>query len=292
MRNAKFWTLVVATALVARGSGLAAEFNAIIQRPTVEVRGGQSTVFPVTGYLRQQQTIRVLREEGGWLAIAPPAGSSSWIMERVLDQQPQPGRSKALAVLAADVPVLLGTQDRAAPHPTQVGTVGRGTIVVVLGEKCVSDALGEKTTWWRIQPTVGEVRWISRDAINGAVPTAPVSPPTSVASAPPVIQPAATLTSRQSALMNIPAPSGGWPAGVVMTSGPGTLRRASFQIEGQRAYVLEDTYGNPRLYVIGQQGINLDPFVNRQVEMFGPMANRAELTAGGYMSVGKLHLLR
>ena len=46
------------------------------------------------------------------------------------------------------------------------------------------------------------------------------------------------------------------------------------------------------MYVTPQPGLNVEPYVNRCVELFGPMVARADLAGGGQMSVGRLHLLR
>lgn len=75
-------------------------------------------------------------------------------------------------------------------------------------------------------------------------------------------------------------------------SGPGWLRRSSVSIENRMAYVLEDDVGRVRYYLVAQTGLNLESFVNRPVEVFGPMVARADMAGGGYLSVGRLHLLR
>ena len=77
-----------------------------------------------------------------------------------------------------------------------------------------------------------------------------------------------------------------------MASGPGWLRRTSVLIDGKQAYVLEDNRGQPRYYLLAQPGLNLETFVNRPVEVFGPLVQRSDVVGGGYLSVGKLHLLR
>ena len=75
-------------------------------------------------------------------------------------------------------------------------------------------------------------------------------------------------------------------------SGPGWLRRSGVSIESRMAYVLEDDAGRVRYYLVPQTGLNLEAFVNRPVEVFGPMVARADMAGGGYLSVGRLHLLR
>jgi hypothetical protein len=79
---------------------------------------------------------------------------------------------------------------------------------------------------------------------------------------------------------------------VTVASGPGWLRRSGVAINGQAAYVLEDNVGRVRYYMVAQPGLNMDVFVNKPVEVFGPLVAKADLAGGGYISVGRLHLLR
>src|SRR5262245_46644850 len=67
-------TVIISMSLVGATIAQSTRSDVIIRQSSVEVRGGQSSIFPITGYLRQGQTIRVIREEKEWLAIAPPAG--------------------------------------------------------------------------------------------------------------------------------------------------------------------------------------------------------------------------
>lgn len=345
-------TLLVVFVTVCFGTAVTAQtppYDAEIRQRVAEVRGGQSTIYPITGRLSTGTRIRVKREENGWLAISPPAGSSSWVMERFLDQQPIVGRPAICTIVGDDsatIPVLLGSADQPAPLAHQVATVKRGTMVVVLGDRATSDALGEKTTYWRIQHTANEVRWISKDAIQlpttafAAVPSANTArafgKPTpelwnlaeqaersgnsslaavyyrqlasqqSLPGGDPGL--AAQATLRADALMrrqamptsrpsfSSPAPSsdsnGPWSNGSIYTSGPGYLRRVAFLIDNQPTFALEDERGYPRLYVVAQPGLNLEPFVNRRVNLFGAMINRQDMTVRGYMSVKTVHLLR
>jgi hypothetical protein len=339
--------------------------DATVRVPAAEVRGGRSDIFPVTGILRQGQSIRVLREEDGYLAITPPAGSSSWIPDRVLRHSETPGRGRVTSayVLADDVPVRLGSTQSAAPLQIETVRLRRGTIVRVLGEK----AFAEGKEWWRIQPPPAEVRYVAKDAV--AQPSSMVvsaspggSPPAAVNGRSPdplwteaeqaeqrrdyarardlysqlaskMAQPdgdhdlaircynrveqldrrtgqLATWPARQQApgvlvssarpnpVAPAPPPVAPVPNSTTVTSsgsvtsGPGWLRRSGVQIDGRSAYVLEDDRGQPKYYLLAQTGLNMEMFVNRPVEVFGPMVQRPDLSGGGYISVNRLHLLR
>jgi hypothetical protein len=74
------------------------------------------------------------------------------------------------------------------------------------------------------------------------------------------------------------------------SSGAGVLRRAGRVIEGQRTYVLESLQGYPTLYVTAQTGLDLEPYVNGKVELFGPAIYRGELRAN-YMIAVRVQLL-
>ncbi|HEY8503776.1 MAG TPA: SH3 domain-containing protein [Gemmataceae bacterium] len=74
-------------------------------------------------------------------------------------------------------------------------------------------------------------------------------------------------------------------------SGPGVLRRSGFYIDGRPAYVLEADQGG-RLYVTAQPGVNLEPYVHRRVELYGPVVYRGDIRGGNYMSVARVTWIR
>jgi hypothetical protein len=350
MRRNAISVVLVYLSCCAAASAQTPPYDGTIQQRIVEVRGGQSTIYPITNRLSAGAKVRVKREESGWLGIAPPTDSSSWVMERFLDQQPVVGRATICTIVGDDsvpIPVLLGARDQAAPLAHQVATLKRGTMVVVLGERATSDALGDRTIWWRIQPTANEVRWVPKESLQSTAAFAPVPPPVmarsygqpvpqlwtmaedaertgnsslaavyyrqlaaqqslpggdynlaaqATARADALSRRNATTTSRPSySAPNAPVTgdtNGPWTNGVMYTSGPGYLRRVAFLIDNQTTYALEDARGYPRLYVVPQPGLNLEPFINRHVELFGTMANRPEMTVKGFMSVKTVHVLR
>ncbi len=349
--------LGLAGGLLAQAGG-----DAVVRGPVAQVRGGPSEIFEPVGQLRQGDRVHVVSEKDGFYAITPPAGSSSWIMDRAISygKPPANGQPFNAYVQLDDVRVRLGSPTSPRPLPVETVPVKRGTIIRVIGDR----TLAEGTEWWRIQPPPAEVRYVARDALS-----TPSSASTVVAKAPangtgspaapgtdslwaqaeqaeragdydlaitryrqlademakpggshtvatrcmnrideltrlraqratwPARQPAPGVLVSGSARPNPvpvapPAAAGAASPGGTVTSGPGWLRRTGVTIEGRPAYVLEDSRGQPRYYLLAQQGLNLETFVNRPVEVFGPMVQRPDLAGGGYISVNRLHLLR
>ncbi len=150
--------------------------TAVVRSPSAEVRGGKSSIFPVTGYLRQGQPVQVLKDEDDYYAIAPPSGSSSWVMDRGLTYHPAAAGKRAWATVNLDdLPVLLGSPDARQPHAVETAKLKRGTIVFPIGEKVVH----ERAEWWRIEPVASEARYVAKDAL-----TPPDAGSTVVASSP------------------------------------------------------------------------------------------------------------
>jgi uncharacterized protein YgiM (DUF1202 family) len=79
-----------------------------------------------------------------------------------------------------------------------------------------------------------------------------------------------------------PPPASQPPAG--QWSGPGYLRRSSFPVDYKPTYVLEASNGMPMIYVTAQPGVNLEAFVNRGVDLYGPIVYRGELRCANYMT--------
>jgi hypothetical protein len=112
-----------------------------------------------------------------------------------------------------------------------------------------------------------------RDAQRNAART-PQPRPEPVRPAPP---PTPTVQPRPSpgkpALPSYPigtAPAAG-TANANNRSGPGRLERAPFQIDNRPGYVLMDSRGLPQMYVTAQDGLSLEEYVNRNVDLVGPI---------------------
>jgi uncharacterized protein YgiM (DUF1202 family) len=81
------------------------------------------------------------------------------------------------------------------------------------------------------------------------------------------------------------------PAPPMQASDPGYLRRAGFAIDGRPSYVLTDSSGRPLMYATGQQGLNLDLFVNQAVQLYGTISYRGDLRTN-YVIVGQVRQLQ
>ncbi len=73
----------------------------------------------------------------------------------------------------------------------------------------------------------------------------------------------------------------------VHSSGPGSLRRASRLIDGRRAYFLESSQGQVILYATEQPGVNMEPYVDRHVELLGQVIPRGDVRPL-YLSVSRV----
>jgi hypothetical protein len=122
------------------------------------------------------------------------------------------------------------------------------------------------------------------------LPAEPTPPPTVRLAAPsgqltPAREPAASSPG--------PSPTAGpahpAPAAAVWST-PGRLRRAGRALESRRTYVLETSQGLPMMYVTPEPGIDLEPYVNQNVQLFGPAIYHGELRAN-YMTVTQVQPL-
>jgi len=133
-----------------------------IMVPEVEVRSGPSFNFYPTSMLRQNDSVRIVTEtapQPDWVAIAPPAGSFSWINAKAVKRKEgQP----SLGIVDSDVPVPVmpgSSVTSKAPNVEQV-KLEKGTVVVILDETLAEGA------YLAIQPPVNEVRYIPAQAIK------------------------------------------------------------------------------------------------------------------------------
>lgn len=61
-------------------------------------------------------------------------------------------------------------------------------------------------------------------------------------------------------------------------TGPGVLTRSALALDGRRTYALESSPGVVKVYVVAAQGVDLDKFVNRRVDVHGVSSTRRDLS--------------
>lgn len=62
-------------------------------------------------------------------------------------------------------------------------------------------------------------------------------------------------------------------------TGPGFLIRTGYSLDGKVTYALESSPRVVRYYVVESPGIDLKPFVNKRVDLFGSVSKRREISA-------------
>ncbi|MDB5310887.1 MAG: hypothetical protein JWO38_5089 [Gemmataceae bacterium] len=67
----------------------------------------------------------------------------------------------------------------------------------------------------------------------------------------------------------------------------GMLRLSALALDGRQTYALESSPGNPKVYAVGAPGVDLKPFLNRSVELFGTTSTRKDLSKP-YIVVAKV----
>ena len=240
-------------------------------------------------------------DQGAWLPIEPPPGEVRYL--------------RADAVTRSD-----GTRPAVPPTPAATSVAKPATVTPIPSVPLATDAEG---LWMRAQQAerAGNVaeaidlytraaalaqtsnpelalqarnraHWMSAASPSHSTFTpAPLALPpsdlrlTSAPLAPPNVQLAGpvgihTATTRPGDLGQPQVPP-------LAASGPGRLRRAGRALEGRTTYVLESNQGQLLYYVTPEPGVDLEPFVNQNVELSGPAAYNGELRAN-YMRVERV----
>lgn len=154
--------------------------EAVIATAEVAVRAGPSERYYVTQKLRRGTRVEVVGERNGYLEIAPPLGSFSWVAKDDVEI-----RSPNLGVIVAERAM---TRVGSALLPDRMDNRGtflpRGTRVTIVGQGRMP-APGGTRVFLKIVP-VGEVRYIPASAVadqrndRPAVPRQPAGIPSNV----------------------------------------------------------------------------------------------------------------
>ena len=265
----------------------------IVDPKGVEVRSGPTLEYYPTGRLKIGDVVAVLREskdQPGWFAIAPPAGSFSWIDAKHVMQVSR-GQGVVVVEGNAEAAVMPGSSIVNKEPNVESVKIASGTIVILLQERPM-DVNGKK--WWPIQPPGNEARFIPKEAVQPAQ-AVNVSPKNWSLSNPPAgasnqnswTAPGQLIGSPTNPASGTPAsfsqPAKDWTASNGLTTQPpqwsqwGKLRRTAFKNEaGQPMFVLEDRQGRPILYVTTTPGTSLSGHVEQTVCLYGAISYRSD----------------
>lgn len=187
-------------------------YAATINVPEALVRSGPSDKpeLYTTNKLRRGDTVQVVKElEGGWLAIAPPPNSFSWINTRFLQQIEKTANWVVVVPDDVRVPVLYGSSLRNEKPTVEGAKVQRSTQVVSIGKPLPSD----DGLWMPIEPPPGEVRFIRAEMVtpqaNGIQTIGAVTPQPTTNVPPPVQPVTGMVTNRQTSTAGFASPTGG-----------------------------------------------------------------------------------
>jgi hypothetical protein len=113
---------------------------------------------------------------GGWLEIAPPQGSFSWVCEKDVQTGSTENGRTTLVVQTADAEVRAGAAGQNQPTLRETIKLKPGTKLLARGEKI--KVANEKDQWWPVECVPDESRFIpitatQKSAAAGGLPTLP-----------------------------------------------------------------------------------------------------------------------
>lgn len=135
-------------------------YRAVVVKDDVLVRSGGGEDYYPTMRLKRDAEVMVHRQDpGGWLAIAPPEGSFSWVQARYVTR----GDGDSGTVIEDDIIVFVGSEFGEESSVWQRKLMS-GMKVRILGEEDLDTPSGQRRMF-RIAPPVRERRWIAGDAV-------------------------------------------------------------------------------------------------------------------------------
>ena len=146
-------------------------YTTVVRDAEVLVHCGPSLQLYATNRLRQNEEVRVVKQEEGWLAIVPPADSFSWIMDRFISKI-DPVYHTAIVKETAEVRI--GSTLNPEKHDVTKVKLPAGEQIVALDEK---PWITEDGSWIKILPPPSELRYIPASAVQPPAPKVQVVAP-------------------------------------------------------------------------------------------------------------------
>ena len=237
-------------------------------------------------------------EEGTWLPVEPPPAEVRYIRADSVARNgvpaasplPPPAATAAKTSATSPPPPAPTTEAEALwMRARQAEVAGFFPEAIDLYNRTA--ALAQASNPELARQAHDRADWLSRKTTTPAHSTftpAPLPPGDVRLTATPVTPPNVHLAGPVAVqtTTGYPQPASVAPAAVA-SSGAGRLRRAGRCLEGRTTYVLESAQGRPLYYVTPEPGVELEPWVNRIVELFGTASYSGDLRAN-YMRVGRV----
>lgn len=129
------------------------------------VRSGPGRDFYPTEALTAGDWVSVVKEQGEWLAILPPAESFCWVEGDKIQLEETAGKGR---VLVDHTPAWIGSALVVMEEHVFQTELHTGDVVEVLDVKTVGKSDGRpehQAQWLKIRPPQGDLRWIEKQAV-------------------------------------------------------------------------------------------------------------------------------
>lgn len=221
-------------------------------------------------------------EDGMWLPIDPPPGEVRFLRAEAVIKttgvQPVAGHSPAGSPPPPAVPVSNpGTAGYAAPagvvdprwqQAQQMEQAGNRAEAIRLYEQ-LGNTVRNSDNELSLR-AYNRAQYLRDSAASALPPSQTVQNTHAIPAADNRVQPIPVSLQVPSPPSHcVPCQTTSSSAGALQRSGVGRLRRSAWWLHGQPTYALEDARGQQRMYVTAQPGVNLEPYLNRNVELFG-----------------------
>ncbi len=170
--------ICVVNAAVADESAPATRVAYVASRVALGRSGPSMDDYP-TDVLPIGERVEILERQEAWAGIRPPRGSFSWIEASQVTRL----EGQAARVTSEQADVWIGSSVSPVTHHAEQVRLRKGELVQVLEEKTV-DAAGASSTWLKIRPPVGELRWVKDDELSAEPPVPEPAAATGAADAP------------------------------------------------------------------------------------------------------------
>ena len=279
--------------------------NALVMADNVEVRLGQDKGGPLgvtqvklpRGTWVEVVGPKIRDETTTWYPIAPPEGEYRWLPKEALGAASPlapppvfvksgttPGNEKTPGSLTSTgpKPALTSAQSPQWDKAEQAERSGDYGMAEKLYTMIYQDLRQKNADPELLLVCYNRIiKCQDRIKFDGGAPRTNLPPLDGGKSPATLLPPTGTSTGA----VGIAWPNTATPTGGQRSSGPGNLRRTLFTIDGKQAYALENPRGQVLYYVTAANGVSLDVYVNKQVELLGNVQVRGDIRGGQYMVV-------